>query len=150
MNKTITVLATAASMWIAPAWAASGGDSAQEVLALERQAMNGWLRGDPDPQLAILDPQITYFHDVVRVRLEGLPAVRELYERYRGVALFDSYEIRNPKVQAIGEVAVLTYQLSQRKGAAAKLWNGTQVYRRTTEGWRVVHAHWSEAKEQRP
>jgi hypothetical protein len=91
LRKTIPVLAAAAALWIAPVWANAGADSAQEVLALERQAMDGWLKGDPDPQLAISDPHITYFHEVVEKRVDGLPALKELYAQYRGRPLFDSY-----------------------------------------------------------
>jgi hypothetical protein len=137
-------------MWIAPAWADSEADPAREVLALERQAMDGWLKGDPDPQLAISDPQITYFHAVVEKRLEGLPALKELYERYRGIPLFDSYEILNPMVQTAGDVAILTYQLAQRNGSATTYWNATEVYRRKDQGWRIIHTHWSAAKAQQP
>ena len=112
--------------------------------------MDGWLKGDPGPQLAITDPQITYFHAVVENRLEGLPAVQELYERFRGRPLFDSYEILNPKVQALGDVTVLTYRLAQHAGGVTAFWNATQVYQRKKEGWRVIHTHWSSAKEQQP
>jgi hypothetical protein len=136
-----------AVMWTAPPRASCGGDTAQEVLALERQAMDGWLAGKPDPQLAISDPQITYIHAVVEKRLEGLPALKELYQQYRGIPLFDSYEIVSPKVQAAGNVAVLTYQLLRRNGSATTYWNATQVYCRKTEGWRVIHTHWSAVKE---
>jgi hypothetical protein len=137
-------------MWIAPAWADSGADPAREVLALERQAMDGWLKGNPDPQLAISDPQITYFHAVVEKRLEGLPALKELYERYRGIPLFDSYEILNPMVQTAGDVVILTYQLAQRNGSATTYWNATEVYQRKDQGWRIIHTHWSAAKAQQP
>ena len=141
------VLAAVAAMWAA---SASGADPAQEILALERRAMDGWLTGNPDPQLSISDPQITYFHAVVEKRIEGLPALKELFDRYRGIPLFDSYEILNPKVQVAGDVAVLTYQLAQRNGAVTTYWNGTQVYRKKEEGWRVIHTHWSAAKAQQP
>ena len=146
MRKTIIVVTVAAAIWLAPAWA----DPASEVLALERQSMEGWLNGDPDPMLAISDPQITYFHAVVEKRLEGLPALKELYDSYRGMPLFDSYEILNPNVQLSGDVAVLTYVLVQHNGSVASRWNGTQVYQRKKEGWRVIHTHWSEAKAPQP
>jgi hypothetical protein len=148
LKKTITVLAAAAILWVAPLRASSGGDPAQEVLALERQALDGWLAGNPDPQLAISDPEITYIHAVVEMRVEGLAALKKLFDRYRGMPLFDSYEILNPKVQAAGDVAVLTYRLLRRVGSATSYWNATQVYCRKKEGWRVIHTHWSAVQEQ--
>jgi hypothetical protein len=145
LTKTRPVLATIAILWIAAPGATSGGDPAQEVLALERQAMDGWLKGNPEPQLAISDPEITYIHAVTPKRVEGLAALRELFEPYRGRPLFDAYEIRDPKVQVSGDVAVLTYELAQRIGSATTYWNGTQVYCKKPEGWRVIHTHWSAA-----
>lgn len=112
--------------------------------------MNGWQRGDPNPQLAISDPEITFIHDVVGKRLQGLPALKELYASYGGAPLFESYEILSPKVQAAGDVAVLTYQLAQSAGSATRYWNATQVYWRKPEGWRIIHTHWSAAKERQP
>ncbi len=112
--------------------------------------MDGWLTGNPDPSLAISDPEITYFHEMTEARVEGLAALKQLYEQYRGVPLFDSYEILNPKVQAAGDIAVLTYQLAQRAGSVTRRWNGTQVYWRKKEGWRIIHSHWSAAKTQQP
>jgi hypothetical protein len=150
LQKAFLVLAAAACPWMAPAWADPGGEPAAAILALERGAMDGWLKGDPGPQLAIMDPQITYFHAVVENRLDGLPAVKELYERFRGTPLFDSYEILAPDVQVSGEVAVLTYRLAQHNGTVTTFWNATQVYRMRKEGWRVIHTHWSAAKERQP
>lgn len=147
MRKTVLALACAAALWIPPAWADSDADTARELLALERQAMDGWLKGDPDAQLAISDPQITLIHDVVGKRLEGLSVLKELYTQYRGVPLFDSYEILGPQVRSIGDVAVLTYQLAQHNGPTTRYWNATQVYRKKPEGWRIIHTHWSAAKE---
>jgi hypothetical protein len=135
---------------IAAAWAESGAEPAQELLALERQAMDGWLKGNPDPQLAVSDPQITYIHEIVGKRIEGLQALTELYARYRGTPLFDSYEILYPRVQVAGEAAVLTYQLAQHRGSTTNYWNATQVYSRKKEGWRLIHSHWSAAKAQQP
>jgi len=139
------VICTAAAALLAPAWAGSSTDTdaAREVLALERQALDGWLAGNPDPQLAITDPKITYIHAVAAQRLEGVEAVRALYERYRGRPLFDSYEIVEPIVQTSGDTAILTYELAQHIGAAVSYWHGTQVYQRKVDGWRVIHTHWS-------
>ncbi len=128
--------------------AADGNEAAaREVLALERTTLDGWLAGNPDPLLAISDPEITYFHVVTDQRLDGLPAVKALFEAYRGRPLFDSYEMAQPKVQSAGDTAVLTYTLVRHVGTATTRWNATQVYQRKKEGWRIIHSHWSAAKE---
>jgi hypothetical protein len=117
--------------------------TAREVLALERTTLDGWQMGNPDPLLAISDPEITYFHVVTDKRLDGLPAVKALFEGYRGRPLFDSYEMAEPKVQSSGDTAVLTYTLVRHVGTATTRWNATQVYQRKKEGWRIIHSHWS-------
>jgi hypothetical protein len=139
------VLACAVAAALGGMLAAADGNeaTAREVLALERTALDGWQVGNPDPLLAISDPEITYFHVVTDKRLEGLPALKALFEGYRGRPLFDSYEMEAPRVQAGGDTAILTYTLVRHLGAATTRWNSTQVYQRKKEGWRIVHSHWS-------
>jgi hypothetical protein len=149
--KILVLTAVAAALWSAPVRAQSEAGPAREILALERQAMDGWLKGNPDPQLAISDPEITFIHDaVLDKRIEGLAALKALYEPYRGMPLFESYEIFEPKVQAAGSVAILTYQLVRHMGGATTRWNGTQVYQKKGDAWRVIHSHWSAAKQPNP
>lgn len=127
-----------------PALVLAAADPASEVIALERKAMDGWAQGNPDPFLASADPEITYFHVMHEKRLEGLASVKALVEPYRGKPLFDSYEMLEPKVQAAGDVAVLTYILLRRNGTATSRWNATEVFRRKAGGWRLIHSHWSQ------
>jgi len=125
------------------AFIANQDETARQILRLERQSLEGWQKGDPDPLLATLDPEITYIHAVTPRRLEGLPAVKAFFERYRGMPLFDSFEMADPKVQISGNVAVLTYLFVRRNGTVTSRWNATEVYRHNPEGWRVLHTHWS-------
>ena len=118
----------------------------QEILALERQTMEGWLKGNPDPTFAILDPEVTYFHAPLERKLDGLAAVKAFFEPYRGKSLFDSYEFFEPTVQVSGDIAVLTYQLVTQNGPVTSRWNSTEVYQHKKEGWRVIHSHWSQVK----
>jgi ketosteroid isomerase-like protein len=143
-----TVLAGAVAAALCGVLAAANGNeaTAREVLALERTTLDGWQMGNPDPLLAISDPEITYIHVVTDKRLDGLPAVKALFEAYRGRPLFDSYEMADPKVQSSGDTAVLTYTLVRHVGTATTRWNATQVYQRKKEGWRIIHSHWSATK----
>ena len=143
MKRTVLAGAVAAALCSVLAAADGNEATAREVLALERTTLDGWQMGNPDPLLAISDPEITYFHVVTDKRLDGLPAVRALFEGYRGRPLFDSYEMADPKVQSSGDTAVLTYTLVRHVGTATTRWNATQVYQRKKEGWRIIHSHWS-------
>ena len=146
MQKTVLICAVAALLSGMPA-SADDAETTREILALERQVMDGWQKGNPEPALEISDSEITFFHVMTDGRLNGLAAVRALYESYRGMSLFDSYEMVEPKVRADGDMAVLTYIFVWRGGGATQRWNSTQVYRRSKEGWRVVHSHWSETSK---
>ncbi len=126
----------------------SEAEIARQLLALERRAMDGWMTGNPDGDLAISDATITYIHAGVDKRLDGLPAVREFFEKYRGTPLFDGYEIIEPKVQVSGDIAVLTSYFDFRNGATLRRYCSTQVFQRRKEGWRIIHAHWSKAGAQ--
>lgn len=138
------LLICAAALWCGlPALADANADTLREILALERQAMDGWRAGNPDPAMALASPEITYFHAVTQKRLDGLAAVRDLYEKYRGIPLFDSYDILDPRLQIAGDAAVLTYHFVRHNGSAVSHWNATQVYQRGKDGWRVIHSHWS-------
>ena len=87
MNNAILAVAVAAA-FCGPLSAADRNEvTASEILAMERQGMDGWRTGNPDPTLAVLDPEVTYFHAVTNHRLDGLPAVRALFEDYRGTPL---------------------------------------------------------------
>jgi ketosteroid isomerase-like protein len=143
MRNSILAGAVAAALCGVLAAADQNDAAAREVLALERTTLDGWQVGNPDPLLAISDPDITYFHVVTDKRLEGLAAVKALFEPYRGRPLFDSYEMADPKVQASGDTAILTYTLVRHVGSTTSRWNATQVYQRKKEGWRIVHSHWS-------
>jgi hypothetical protein len=60
----IPILACAAAAALCGVLAAADPNEAvaREILALERTALDGWQKGNPDPLLAISDPDITYFH----------------------------------------------------------------------------------------
>ncbi len=125
--------------------AAIGSAAEHEALALERAAAEGWLKGDARPALAAADESITYFHIVSEKRIEGRAAVRDLFAAYQGQPLYDRYEILEPKVQAEGDTAVVTFLFVTYNGDVVRRWKATQVYRQRKEGWRAIHAHWSSA-----
>jgi hypothetical protein len=119
----------------------------QELVAVEKASMDGWQKGDSGPALAVSAPDITMFHVMTRQRLEGRSAVQALYAGYSGRPLFDSYRIDAPKVQASGEMAVLTYVLVTRNAENAQKWNATQVYQRSKGVWALIHSHFSQIQQ---
>ena len=56
----------------------------------------------------------------------------------------------NPRVQAIGNAAILTFQFVSFGSEGSVRWNCTEVYQRFVDAWRIVHSHWSLAKVPAP
>jgi ketosteroid isomerase-like protein len=116
---------------------------AQEILALETAALDRWGKGDPDGFLAISAAGVSYFDPFQERRVDGLPALKSLYETIRGKIKIDRAEIINPRVQVMGDSAILTFQFSSQGSEGSKLWNCTEGYQRLDGHWRIVHSHWS-------
>ena len=125
-------------------------DIAQRILALERAALDRWGKGDPDGYLELNAAEVTYFDPFVEKRLDGLRALTDWYEGVRGKIAIERDEIIAPRVQVIGDAAILTFQFASSGSEGSMLWNCTEVYRKYVDGWRIVHSHWSVAKTPAP
>ncbi|MDH7600279.1 MAG: nuclear transport factor 2 family protein [Sedimentisphaerales bacterium] len=129
-----------------------GGNQAQQkeaekiastILQMEQSALDKWCQGDPSGYLQIFAPEIIYIDPDQAVKLNGLPAVTELFEKARGKVRIDQYELLNPTVQVYGNTAILTYNYVGHVGSQGYKWNCTQVYCKRRGKWWIVHTHWS-------
>lgn len=143
MKKTIFAGVAAAALCGLLAYQNPAAPVERDLIAIERASMDGWLKGDSAPMLSAADPDITLFHIMTLQRADGVDAVKALYKSYDGRPLFDSYQIDNPKVQAGGDMAVLTYQLVAQNGPMTRRYNVTEVFRKKAGAWRIVHSHFS-------
>jgi ketosteroid isomerase-like protein len=117
---------------------------ADQILALERAALDRWGRGDPSGYLEISAPDVTYFDPFLQRRLDGLEALTSYYEGLRGKVRVARDEVIAPKVVVTGDLAVLSCNYVSYGGSEdAHRWNCTEVHRRDPSGWRIVHTHWS-------
>ena len=115
-----------------------------EIIALERAALDRWGRGDPSGFLEISAPDVVYFDPFLDMRIDGLEALTIYYEAIRGKISIDRYELLNPKVHAVGKMAVLTFNYVSYGGNENKVrWNCTEAYRKDPAGWRIIQTHWS-------
>lgn len=119
---------------------------AEEIVALERAALERWGSGDPSGFLALCAPDVTYFDPFLDRRLDGIEALTCYYEGLRGAIRVEHHEMTHPRVDTWGDVAVLTFDYAGWAGTQAARWNCTEVYRRTAAGWRIVHTHWSRTR----
>lgn len=115
----------------------------KQIIGMERAALDRWVRGDPSGFLEIYADDIVYFDPMQHRRLDGIAAVTKLYESIRGQVNDGSYELINPVVQITGDIAVLTFNFEGKAGGKSSNWNTTEVYRKDSKGWRIIHAHWS-------
>jgi ketosteroid isomerase-like protein len=127
---------------------AGGAAQADDVIAIERAALDRWGKGDPEGFLQTYAAEVTYFDPSRPRRVDGLATMRELYGPLAGKIKVDHYEMIGPKVQRHGDVAVLTYNLRSHGAGpdgkpAVTRWNSTSVYVRARGAWKVVHSHWS-------
>lgn len=120
------------------------GNTRNQVLELEQQALARWCNGDPKGFLEISAPDVVYFDPFLARRIDSKDALAEYYEPLCGKVYADSFELLNPEVQDCGNVAVLTFNFVSRGNNGRELrWNATEVYRRDEPGWRIIQTHWS-------
>jgi ketosteroid isomerase-like protein len=118
-------------------------DIPSTIIAMECAALDRWIRGDPSGFLEITAPDVVYFDPYREERVDSLEALTALYKGLWGQVLLDRYELLNPRVQVIGDAAVLTFNYVSYKGENESRWNCTEVYRRDGDRWQIIQTHWS-------
>lgn len=125
---------------------------ANDVIAMERAALDRWGNGDPQGYLEIMAPEVTYFDPGQDARVNGHAAMTALLVPWTGKIAIDRYEMVNPVVQRHGDVAILTFNLvnyrNQPDGSEQPVirWNSTEIYERSGGRWWIIHSHWSFVK----
>ncbi|WP_243347712.1 hypothetical protein [Parabacteroides sp. FAFU027] len=62
-----------------------------------------------------------------------------MYESIRSKIHVDKYEMLNPLVQSVKDMAVLTYNLNSFVGTSVHKWNCTEVYRLEGDAnWKII------------
>jgi ketosteroid isomerase-like protein len=123
--------------------------SADQIVALERGALDRWGNGDPDGFLELYAADITYFDPVTAARIDGHRAMVDYYAPFVGKIRIARYEMLNPHVVMEGDMALLTYNLVNyiRDADGAEVvgsqWNSTTVFQRRGDRWNSIHSHWS-------
>jgi ketosteroid isomerase-like protein len=129
---------------------ADAGETDQ-IVALERAALDRWGRGEPEGYLELYARDVTYFDPQREKRVDGADAMRQLLMPIKGLVKVDHYEMIAPRVQQAGDASILTYNLvshgrSPEGKAVVSRWNSTAVYQRIDGQWKIVHSHWSYTK----
>jgi len=126
--------------------------SPDAIIALEKGALDTWGKGDPAGYFDIMGDAETYFDPMTEIRLDGLSALRQHIAPFTGKIRIDRVEMIDPKVQRVGDLAVLTFNLSDYGSSIGDSpksdarWNSTEVFQRVDGKWKIVHSHWSYVK----
>ncbi|MGH3983434.1 MAG: YybH family protein [Pseudonocardiaceae bacterium] len=126
--------------------AKSKQDVAATLMAMERAALDRWSKGDPFGFLEISASDVVYFDPYLDRRIDREELNRH-YEALRGKVTNKGYEMIDPKVQKIGNVAVLTYNyvVHELNGDKSGM-NVTEVFRNDGDRWKIIHTHLSFTK----
>ena len=126
-----------------------GRTSSDQILMLERGALDRWGKGDPRGFLELYAADITYFDPVTAARIDGHQAMVNYYRPWVGKIQIPHYEMLNPHVVVDGTMALLTYNLvnyirdAHGAESVGSCWNSTTVYHRRGDTWKALHSHWS-------
>lgn len=118
---------------------------AGHIIGLEKAALDKWFNGDTSGYARLWSERsFSYFDGVVRERIDDHATIAEYLKTIDGKLFADSYEFRAPRVQACGDMAVLTYQLFAKTTLIDMQYNCIEVYCKEPDGeWRVIHSTWS-------
>ncbi len=123
--------------------------SADQILLLERAALDRWGKGDPSGFLDLYAADITYFDPGTATRIDGHQAMVDYYRPWVGKIEIARYEMLNPRMVVDGTMALLTYNLvnyvrdAHGVESVGSRWNSTTVYQRRGNTWKAIHSHWS-------
>ena len=122
----------------------------QEVLNLEKMALDKWAGGDPVGFAENFAADATYFDDIgAQNRVSGSEALKGYFKSLEGKIPAHHYELVNPQVQVYDNMAILTlrYNAKTLDNEPGPPWKATSIYKLKEGKWKVVHANWSLIKE---
>lgn len=119
-------------------------DPTAEIIAMEKAMLDRWGTGDTDDFLGLAAPEITYFDPSLEKRLDGREAFAKFLAPLKGTFRVPKYDMVDPKVQVLGQAAVLSYNMVDHDEAGNTFrMNVTEVYARRDGRWMLVHSHFS-------
>jgi len=120
-------------------------DLENKIITLEKGALDKWFKGDTSGYLSIWSQKsFSYFDGAVEKRVDTYDDVKKLVlANVEGKLFADKYDFCYPRVQAVEDMAVLTYQLHAKTTLIDMHYNCIEVYQKESNGWHVIHSTWS-------
>ncbi|VUC78405.1 Uncharacterised protein [Raoultella terrigena] len=117
---------------------------AEHLIGLEKSALDKWFQGDTSGYEALWSERsFTYFDAVVTERVDDYEKIKEFLKAIDGKLFAESYDFRHPRIQAVKDMAVLTYQLFAKTNRIDMEYNVIEVFQKEDDNWRVIHSTWS-------
>jgi len=115
------------------------------IIEKEKAALTKWCKGDTSGFIEIRSEEITYFDPYLENRLDGSDAFKKYMKSINGTFSIFRFELLNPIVQIYGNIGVLTFNFVSysKDDIITSKWNGTEVYRKFEDDWKIIHSHWS-------
>jgi ketosteroid isomerase-like protein len=120
-----------------------------EILLLEKSAMERWRNGDPMGFVELSADDILYVDPGLTKPIQGLEDYRSYMKQIEGKVHYQRSEFIGSKVVSVGDAALLTYNYrssvltSDGTVSSQTPWNTTEVYFKREGEWKIVHSHWS-------
>jgi uncharacterized protein (TIGR02246 family) len=127
----------------------------EDILTLEREAMERWRSGDPLGWAEISTEDVTYVDPGLTHPILNLDQYSGFLRSLAGLIHYEHSEFLDPRLVIAGDAALLTYNYRSCPITAdcahhQTLWNTTEVYFRRAGQWKIVHTHWSYVRHQLP
>jgi ketosteroid isomerase-like protein len=127
-----------------------------DILSLEKFAMERWRNGDPMGWVEISAEDILYVDPSLASPIIGLDKFRAQMQRVIGMIHYQGSEFISSKIIKVGDAALLTYNYRSTglnpEGMVKSQtpWNTTEVYFKRSDEWKIVHSHWSYTRHSVP
>ncbi|WP_242270537.1 nuclear transport factor 2 family protein [Bacillus cereus group sp. BfR-BA-01425] len=117
----------------------------EEIIQLEKLALDKWFKGDTSGYLELWSRKsFSYFDGAFEKRIDSHEEITEfVLNAVEGKLFADSYDFCYPRVQAVKDMAVLTYQLHADTSLIDMHYNCIEVFQKEEDGWHVIHSTWS-------
>lgn len=118
---------------------------ADYLISLEKSALDKWFKGDISGYESLWSERsFTYFDAVVTRRVDDYGTIKIFLKSIEGKLFADNYDFLYPRIQAVKDMAVLTYQLYAKTNRIDMEYNVIEVFQKEEDGnWRVIHSTWS-------
>lgn len=128
----------------------------EDILSLEKGAMERWRNGDPWGFVEITAEDVIYVDPGLTRPIVGLESFSAYMKQVEGKINFQRSEFIDPRVVVVGDAALLSYNFRssvltpERTIASQTPWNATEVYFQRGGQWKIVHTHWSFIRHKLP